>query len=125
MVAVTDPSAEADKWRSLVGRDYLVLFALALPVWFLFAHRGEDARGFVAALAVLAVGGVGLVLSYYSNRKAYWATLAAIAIAHLILVLLLPLPKDYHGPGMVFSPLVIADMYGCARLVLLVVKRVS
>src|SRR4051794_10871023 len=111
MVPVTAPSSEADKYRSLSGRDYAMLFAVALPVWFLFVHRGEAARGFVGALAVCAVGAVGAILSTYRNRRAYWLTLAAVALAHLVVVLLLPLPKDYYGPGILFSPLVIADMY--------------
>jgi hypothetical protein len=125
MAAVTGPSSEANKSRSLSGRDYAMLFAVALPVWFFFVYQGEAARGFVGALAVGAVGGVGAILSNYSNRRAYWLILAALASAHLVLVLLLPLPKDYHGPGILFSPLVIADMYGCGRLVLFVLKRFS
>jgi hypothetical protein len=123
MVAVTAPSSEADKSRRLSGRDYVMLLALALPVWFFFVHQDEGARGFVAALAVCAVGAVAAILRNYSNRRAYWVSLVAIAFAHLLLVLLIPLPKDYHGPGIIFSPLVIADMYGCARLVLFAVKR--
>jgi predicted permease len=123
MVAVSAPSS--DKSRSLVGRDYALMFAMALPVWFFFVHRGDSVRGFVGALAVCAVGVVGAILSKYSNRRAYWVALIAIALIHLMLVLLLPLPKDYHGPGIVFAPLVIADMYGCAKLVLFVLKRCS
>lgn len=125
MVAVTAPSSEADKSRSLSRRDYIMLFALALPVWLFFVHRGQGARGFIGALAVCAVGAVAAILGNYSSRRAYWVSLAAIAFAHLLLVLLIPLPKDYRGPGIVFAPLVIADMYACARLVLFAVKRFS
>ena len=100
-----------------------MLFASAVPVWFFFVHRGEAVRGFVAALAVCAVGGVGAILDAYSGRRTYWITLAVIAFAHLLFVVLVPLPRDYHGAGIVLCPLVIADMYGCAKLVFFVLKR--
>jgi hypothetical protein len=46
-------------------------------------------------------------------------------LAHALFVALVPLPKEVAGPGIVFSPLVIADMYGIARLVIFAVKHDS
>lgn len=112
-----------EEYSKLSNRAFLAILACALIAWFFFVQRGEDARAFLAALSVCAVGGVGTILVRYSDRLAFWITLTAIGLAHIAFVLLIPLPQELHGPGIVLSPLVIADMYACAKLVILAAKR--
>jgi hypothetical protein len=112
-----------DNYRKLSNRAFLAIFACGLVGWLFFVHRGEDARAFVAGLSICAVGGVGAILARYSHLLAFWITLAGIGVAHVLFVLLIPWPQQLHGPGIVFSPLVVADMYASGKLVIFAVKQ--
>lgn len=101
----------------------MTILACGLVAWLFFVHRGEDARAFVAALSVCAVGGVGAILGRHSSRVAFWLTLAGVGVIHAMFVLLIPLPRELRGPGVLFSPLVVADMYASAKLVIFAVKH--
>jgi hypothetical protein len=122
---MSDVGPAPDKYQRLSNRAFLTVLACGFVAWLLFSYRGEDARAFVAALSVCAVGGVAVILSHCRDRRAYWVALAGVALAHALFVALVPLPKEVAGPGIVFSPLVIADMYGIARLVIFAVKHDS
>lgn len=64
---------------------YFLILALAAPIFFFFASRGEAVRGFVAALSTCAVLGVGTILRPHANQRMYWVTLTAMAVAHALL----------------------------------------
>lgn len=122
---MSDVGPTPGDYQKLSNRAFLAVLACGLAGWVLFASRGEDARAFVAGLSVCAVGGVGVILGRYRKRRAYWFALAGVALAHALFVALVPLPKEMTGPGIVFSPLVIADMYAIARLLIFAVERDS
>lgn len=110
-------------YRKLSNRAFVAIFACSLVLWLFFVYRGEDVRGFLAALSAGAVGGVAAILGRYRDRQAYWVALAFIGLAHAVAVLFIHWPEEWHGPGIVFSPLVIVDMYVSAKLVIFVLTR--
>ena len=116
------PPEQIDYLR-LPNAAYLFILALAALIFFFFASRGEAVRGFVAALSTCAVLGVGAILRPHAGQRMYWVTLTAMAAAHALLVVLIPWPREFHGPGFVLTPLVIVDMYAWARLVLSLAKE--
>lgn len=77
----------------------------------------------IGALSVCAVLGVGTILGRYSDRISFWIALAGVAGAHSLFVLLINWPREFHGAGIIFAPLVIGDMYASAKIILSVVKR--
>jgi hypothetical protein len=119
---VNEPEQNSADYRTLPNAAYLLILAVAAPIFFLFASRDEAVRGFVAALSICAVLGVAVILRPHSGQRAYWATLVAMAATHVLLVALIPWPREFHGPGIVLTPLVVVDMYVWARLILAMAK---
>ena len=114
---------EGTDYVDLSRRDYLVIFGCSIPLFFVFAWQDQDARGFVAALSLDAVLAVALLLRPHSRQKMYWLTLVVMFVVHALVVILVPWPRSYRGPGIVFAPLVIVDLYVWVKLLLVMVKR--
>jgi hypothetical protein len=117
-----EAAREGLDYLKLSNRAYLIILACAAPMFILFAWLGQDVRGFVASLSVAAILGVAAIMRPHSRQPMYWATLLAMTVSHGLIVMLIPWPPSFQGPGIVFAPIVIVDMYAWARFLLAMVR---
>jgi hypothetical protein len=87
-----------------------VALAFGLPTFFVFAYFGTAARGFAAALSVCSATAV--VVTSLNLRKyiSFWIVMSACLVAHAALVSSIPPDTDSHFAGIIFAPLVVADI---------------
>lgn len=105
-----------------VPNSAIFLMALvALPVGFLLAANDQSGRGFVAALSIFGLGSLFVILKDLTTSTAFWAALAGVAVLHIALVFLVPWPREVYF-GALATPLVVADMYLCAKLIVFLVR---
>lgn len=109
--------------KKLPNEIILLILACSAPFLLFFMNRGDDVRGFVAALSVCAVLSVGAIMRAYAHQITFWVTLCAMVITHALFVAFVPWPPDLHGPGIIFAPLIILDMYAWARLLTVLARR--
>jgi hypothetical protein len=86
-----------------------VALTFGLPTFFLFAYFEAAARGFAAALSI---GSIIIVLVTCRNLRTYisfWLVMAVCVLFHVEAVRAVPADADTHFPGIIFTPLFIAD----------------
>jgi hypothetical protein len=115
--------ASARPIRKLPNEIILLILACSAPFFLFFMNRGDDVRGFVAALSVCAVLSVAAIMRAYAYQSTFWLTLCAMIITHALFVAVVPWPPELQGPGIVFAPLVILDMYAWAKLLNVLARR--
>ena len=110
------------KASSLNTRGRIIGLAIGiclLPIFFLFAHFGQPARG----LATACVVGVFVVVVYVKRKiisNVWFLVVISILFAiHLFLVLSLPFPSS-NFPGIIALPISIVDLLLILALVHLV-----
>lgn len=95
--------------------------ALIIPagvfIFVLFALDGQDGRGVIGALSICAILAVLTIVKEIARGPKFWVVVAAILLAHILLVFLPPW-AEMHFPLIALAPLVIADMYACARMLI-------
>lgn len=82
--------------------------AATLPLFVVFALHGEEGRGRAAALSLGMLAVCAKVRWELHRRTWFWATLAAIAVLHVPLVLYVPWTSQWV-PAVVSLPICIAD----------------
>lgn len=107
-----------NSYKKLSNRQLLLILAVALPIYSLFAFKNDEVRGFVAALSVCGLLGVFLILKGIDHNLGFWSALGGITLLHVFLIALVPWTGKI-SLGIVFAPLVILDMYASARLIIL------
>jgi hypothetical protein len=102
----------------LTSIQLLVLLAIALPVYYFMSSHDEEIRGFVSALCICAVGSLIVILRDLSKLLTFWVCVTLISFAHLAFVVLVPWGGRIAF-GILAVPLVVADMYVSAKLIIL------
>jgi len=107
------PSAYED----ISNAETLFVALLCAPVYLFFSIYAEQPfRGFVAALSAGVLISVFWLLRPLRHNPVFWACLSVLAVAHVILVYLLPSTGHFRF-GLVLAPIVIADIYFSSRLI--------
>lgn len=112
---------DSDAWRDVPDIEVVAILAVAIPFYFLFATRGDDLRGFAAALSIGVVLGETSLLRTFIRQVRFWTVLLGICLAHGVLVYLLPDGGEVRF-GFAFAPLVILDLYACAKLITMICR---
>ena len=105
-------------YQNVSNKQLLLILVVSIPIYALFAAKDEEVRGFVAALSVGGLLGVFVILKNIPHNRGFWGALGAIALLHVLLVVLVPWAGEISF-GIVFAPIVILDMYASARLIIL------
>jgi hypothetical protein len=101
-----------------ISNNRLALIMLGGGLMFmLFALDGQSGRGMVAALSTCAILAVVTIVRAIAHGPRFWTVVVLIALAHALLVFI-PQWPDFHFAGIGLAPLVIADMYACARILI-------
>ena len=109
---------ESKPWRSLSTAEIVVIFLLGSPFYVFFTQfEDEPFKGFVAALSAATIMTVIWMLRPLRRNPIFWACIAALATAHLVLIAALPHTGDFRF-GFAFFPLVATDIYLSARLII-------
>jgi hypothetical protein len=103
------------------GRVLGVLCGICLlPIFFLFAHFGQPARGLAAMCALGVLISVLYVKRSFLKKTSFIAIMSLLFVIHFVFVMLFPFPT-YHFPGILALPVSIVDL----PLVLALVRLVS
>jgi hypothetical protein len=98
-----------------------VMALVALPAGFLLAANDHNGRGFVAAISIFGIGSLFVMLKDLNRSAVFWWALAGVVVLHIGLVFLVPWPREVYF-GALATPLVIADIYLCAKLIVFLVR---
>ena len=110
----TQPKA----YENISAVECLIILLLCCPFYLFFAlYRDEPFRGFLAALSAGVIMGLIWMLRRLRRNPVFWASVSALAVAHATLVFLIPYTGEFRF-GVVFTPLVVADIYFSARLII-------
>ena len=112
-----DDEAQPSAYANVSTADGFVILLLCTPFYFFFVlYDDEPFRGFVAALSAGVIMSLIWLLRPLLRNPAFWATLSVLAVAHIVLVVFLPSTGEFRF-GFAFFPLVLADIYLSARLI--------
>ena len=87
-----------------------IAIAFAVPFFVLvIAFTGNSRHAFFASLSACSIAAVFITLRQWRTHFSFWIAMVLAAAVHSWLVSAIP-GSDSHFPGVVFTPLVIADI---------------
>ena len=104
-------------YRKLSNSRLALVILCGALVFAFFAYRDQSGRGMVAALSLCSLLSPVTILGEIARGVRFWCTVAIISFLHVLLVFL-PQWSDLHFPEIILTPLVILDMYVCARILI-------
>ncbi len=105
-------------YRNPSNLEWIAILLLSSPLFFFFdSYEDQPFRGFIAALSLALVLSMILLLWPLRRKVAFWACLAGIALAHIMLVYFLPYTGEFRF-GFAAFPIAVMDAYLCARLII-------
>jgi hypothetical protein len=122
MTSVWRESERAVTYHRLTNIQILGLVAVALPVYYLLSPYGREVRGFVGALCICAIGSIIMILRDLSKLPMFWACVTLMFFVHAAFVVLVPWGGRIAF-GILAVPVVVADMYVSAKLIILATRR--
>jgi hypothetical protein len=106
--------------------NWLVPVALicGVPFFFWFTFRiGNQLQGFVAMLSAASVSVAFITLRQWRSYISFWLSNAINVFAHCFIVFATP-NFDSHFPGIIFSPLLIADFLFWQFFTVLIIRSI-
>lgn len=104
------------KYHNVSSKAYFAMFIVAAPVYFLFSSLNQDVRGFISALTICGFGSLISILRDISKKPRFWLISSFIVIVHVVIIILIPWGNRVYF-GILATPIVVADMYASARLI--------
>jgi hypothetical protein len=97
------PNPFSKTWLTLI-------FVCALPVFILFAHLDNPARGRAALLSIVVMATA--IRAFWRLRRFawFWLTAALISVAHVMVVFSIQWTNRSY-PGPILAPVLIADYF--------------
>jgi glucan phosphoethanolaminetransferase (alkaline phosphatase superfamily) len=110
-------------YEELSTLGWVAIVLLSAPFLIVFyEYYNEPFRGFVAFTSVAVVLTLIGILRSLMKHLMFWVVLAAIATAHLLLVIFLPYTGEFRF-GLALFPLALMDLYICSRILIWVCNK--
>jgi hypothetical protein len=103
-------------YRTPSTAEGFLILSLCAPFYLFFAYFDQPFRGFVAGLSAGVVMSLVSLLWRLVRRASFSTCLGITAVAHAALVYWLPYTGEFRF-GFALLPLVVADIYLCARAI--------
>jgi len=106
----------------------VIAFVCSMPLFFLFAHRGEPGRGMIATVFAGIILIAGRLFWELRRTVSFWVAMVVTIMIHIPVVLLIPWPNVSHARGAGLSVIGLPDfflVFGIFKLIEKTTKRRS
>lgn len=104
-------------YQDLTWFQIAISIVLGTPLYFFFAQKDQEFRGFFASISLSIILLLAWVLKPLHQRANFWPSLTAIALTHVAIGYFLPYTGRFTF-GFTFFPLFFSDAYLSARLII-------